>query len=123
MCGRMATFRYEQLHQQQMLNWGLEERGRFSSYRGLLNVPSSWVSGWLLRTLGTKSSLFVGCASSSCESLCSAVSTKGAHFYLTRPLSMTSEAKRLSMGCESFLVRELSKIAFDMCASGCNTQI
>ena len=38
MCGRMATFRYEQLHQQQLLNWGLEERGRFSSYRGILSV-------------------------------------------------------------------------------------
>jgi hypothetical protein len=37
----MATFRYEQLHQQQLLNWGLEERGRFSSYRGLLSVRTS----------------------------------------------------------------------------------
>lgn len=105
MCGRMATFRYEQLHQQQLLNWGLAERGRFASYRGLLNVPSSWMAGWLLRNLGTKSSLFVGCASSSFEALCNAASTKGAHFYLSRPLTMTSEVKQLSMSCKLCTLR------------------
>jgi hypothetical protein len=67
----------------------------------LLQVPASWISGWLLRTLGTKRSLFVGTVSSSFESLCNAVSTQGLHFYLTRPLSMTSDVKELSMACES----------------------
>ena len=42
--GRYSTYRYEELHQQQLLNWGIEERGRYSSYRGMLSVsapPSS----------------------------------------------------------------------------------
>ena len=101
MCGRMATFRYEQLHQQQLLNWGLAERGRFASYRGLLNVPSSWIAGWLLRKLGTETSLFVGTASTSFHALCNAASTKSAHFYLSQPLTMTSETKQMSMSCKS----------------------
>ena len=36
--GRYSTYRYEELHQQQLLNWGIEERGRYSSYRGMLSV-------------------------------------------------------------------------------------
>ena len=101
MCGRKATFRYEQLHQQQLLNWGLAERGRFASYRGLLNVPSSWISGWLLRKLGTERSLFVGTGSTSLHALCNAASTESAHFYLSQPLTMTSEVKQMSMSCKS----------------------
>jgi DHA1 family tetracycline resistance protein-like MFS transporter len=98
-CGRMATFRFEQLHQQQLLGWGLAERGNFSSYRGLLSVPASWLSGWLLRNIGTQRSLFLGNLSSSAEALCSAIATRGAHFYMIRPLSATSETRELAMAC------------------------
>ena len=44
-CGRWSTYRYEEMHQQQLLNWNLQERGRYASYRGLLNMPASFISG------------------------------------------------------------------------------
>ena len=97
MCGRMATFRYEQLHQQNLLGWGMAERANFSSYRGMLSVPASYLSGWLLRNIGTKRSLMLGNLSTSAEALCSAVATRGAHFYMIRPLSATSETRELAM--------------------------
>ena len=30
-CGRWSTYRYEEMHQQQLLQWDLQERGRYSS--------------------------------------------------------------------------------------------
>ena len=102
--GRYSTYRYEELHQQQLLNWGIEERGRYSSYRGMLSVsapsshqtsscvrvssdvlfffkqvPASWASGWLLKNIGTKRSLFVGNISVMCEQLCAAMARTGWH--------------------------------------------
>ena len=94
----------DRLHQQQLLNWGIEERGRYSSYRGLLSVsapsshqtsscvqvssdgwffieqvPASWASGWLLKNIGTERSLFVGNISVMCEQLCAAMARTGWH--------------------------------------------
>ena len=93
-----------ELHQQQLLNWGIEERGRYSSYRGMLSVsapsshqtsscvqvssdgwffieqvPASWASGWLLKNIGTERSLFVGNISVMCEQLCAAMARTGWH--------------------------------------------
>ena len=36
--GRFATFRYEQLHLTQTLEWGIQERARYSSFRGVFEV-------------------------------------------------------------------------------------
>ena len=49
--GRFATFRYEQLHLTQTLGWGISQRARYASYRGLFELPATVLSGKLLQHL------------------------------------------------------------------------
>ena len=58
--GRRATHRYENLHLTQRLGWGIEDRARYSSYRGLFDVPASALSGRILRQIGVERSLMLG---------------------------------------------------------------
>jgi hypothetical protein len=56
------------MHQQQLLQWDLQQRGNSASYRGLLNMPASFISGWLLRVVGVHFSLLLGEDASSSSS-------------------------------------------------------
>eukprot|EP01051_Picozoa_sp_SAG22_P005311 SAG22_NODE_311_length_12629_cov_20.911891_6_plen_432_part_00 len=95
--GRFSTYRYEELHMQQTLQWGLAERGRYSSYRGMLSVPGSWISGTLMRVLGPTASLFIGQCSVMAEQLCASMANQGWHFYAIRTLRMTSAVSEVAM--------------------------
>jgi DHA1 family tetracycline resistance protein-like MFS transporter len=95
--GRSATHRYEELHRQQMLGWGMAARGRFSSFGGLLSIPASAISGALLRWVGTRRSLLVGQLSTMAEQLSTAAASTGAHFYLIRPIRLTADVATVAM--------------------------
>ena len=95
--GRSATHRYEELRRQQLLGWGLQQRGRYSSFSGLLSIPASYISGMLLRLAGTRKSLFVGQISDIAEKILQSASTTTAHFYALRPLRLTSDVSPVAM--------------------------
>ena len=61
--GRYSTWRYDQVHRQQMLDWDLNERGRYDSFSGIFEVCGSFASGRIIQAIGTTKSLYVGYAS------------------------------------------------------------
>ena len=61
--GRYSTWRYDQVHRQQMLDWDLNERGWYDSFSGIFEVCGSFASGRIIQAIGTTKSLYVGYAS------------------------------------------------------------
>jgi hypothetical protein len=50
-----------------------------------------------MRTCGANRSLFIGQASTMLEQLCAALSSRGLHFYMLRPLRLTSAVSEVAM--------------------------
>ena len=92
-----STHQYTELHQTQMLGWGLEQRGRFASFRGFFSIFSSALSGPIVRAIGVPNSLQVGFASAGIDQLFTALSTSTWHFYATRPIGVLRAVSDSSM--------------------------
>jgi DHA1 family tetracycline resistance protein-like MFS transporter len=95
--GRFATFRYEQLHLTQALEWGITERARYSSFRGVFEVPATVLSGRILKRFGAERALMLGQVTMVLEQLLAGCATTGLHFYLIRPLRLTADVAELAM--------------------------
>ena len=106
-----STHRYTEMHQQQMLGWDLNQRGRYASYRGVFSIfasceapplpavhattvltqPCLWCpppadfSGPIMSAIGMPASLVLGYGAEAFEQFCTAFSTRGWHFYASRP--------------------------------------
>lgn len=95
--GRFATFRYEQLHLTQSLGWGIQDRAKYSSFRGVFEVPATMLSGRILKRFGPERALLLGQATMVLEQLLAGCATSGLHFYLLRPLRLTADVAELAM--------------------------
>ena len=60
-------------------------------------MPASYISGWLLRTIGVQKALVLGHVSVMAEHLAAALSWRGWHFYAIRPLRLTSDVAEVAM--------------------------
>ena len=60
-------------------------------------MPASYISGWLLRTVGVQKALVLGHVSVMAEHLAAALSWRGWHFYAIRPLRLTSDVAEVAM--------------------------
>ena len=105
LAGKFATFRYAEVHRQQMLGWGLAERGRYASFQGVFNALGSWGSGQIIRAIGTRKSTYLGYVSESLQQLATALSWKGWHFYAVRTMSVTADVSMVAMQYTNSAVR------------------
>ena len=95
--GRRSTSRYENLHLTQQFGWGIAERAKYSSFRGLFDVPASHLSGTIMQRLGVEQALLVGNATNILEQILFGCARQGWHYYAIRPLRVTADVAELAM--------------------------
>ena len=95
--GQYATYRYAEVHRQQLLDWDIQARGRYKSFSGIFSVCGSWASGRIISYLGTRRSLYLGYCTAAFEQLCTGLARTSSHFYAVRTLQVTSDVSMVAM--------------------------
>lgn len=97
LAGRYSTYRYASVHRQQLLNWDLNQRGRYESFSGLFEVGGSYLSGKIISALGTSKSLYLGYLSGVIQQLSTGLASRSWHFYAVRSTQLTSDVSMVAM--------------------------
>lgn len=100
--GQETRFVDQQIHRQELTGWSLQQRGTYESLTGLLGLPASFLSVFLLRVLGPRGALALGTGVGLFDMFMQSLATKLSHLYMLSPLSLFYPQSNIGLA-QSFL--------------------